>query len=62
MNFRKALGLGPIVFQTSTDLVDWQNIQTNGPSTDALQLSIPAPDQPRQFYRAYEVFPARGAH
>jgi len=52
-------GLGPIVLQTSTDLLNWQSIQTNLPSTETLQLDLPLTQEPRRFYRVYEQFPAR---
>lgn len=52
-------GLGPIVFETSTDLANWQTIRTNASSTETLQLDLPAAEEPRRFYRAYEQFPVR---
>jgi hypothetical protein len=45
-------GSGILVLQTSTDLIEWTNVQTNDPFTGSLDLTLPATaDSPHRFYR-----------
>jgi alpha-tubulin suppressor-like RCC1 family protein len=48
-------GQGPIIIQTSTNLVDWVSIFTNPPVNGSLQfLDSGATNQPYRYYRAIE--------
>jgi hypothetical protein len=48
-------GLNPVIFYTSSNLLNWQSIFTNPPTTGTIDFTdIPLTGTPQRFYRAIE--------
>jgi alpha-tubulin suppressor-like RCC1 family protein len=57
MRLLGASGTGPLVLYSSTNLVAWEPILTNPPTTGPVEFVAPvSPGQPQRFYRASEVY------